>query len=257
MHGNWSLWLPPLHALLTIREIPDPLMKGRDTMNIFKNSDSFFGCLDSGSTEDSLLSLFKLAKQIRQRMGKQGYLLDCYLSLVFEGAICELTFDAADEGTRTGSEFQSLLFHVMDGTEPKHPHPLYQRVREVYEQHTDKLVFQERYTNLCQLLFPLADEIMKYAAGKYVEEHKSDLNSMVDIIRVQELYDQISHLAGESMMEELNQKIKQRFLIVPVTSAFAQGFTDELLFKLTSRDHETSKQMFQLLLDSMPSDEGR
>lgn len=224
-------------------------------MNIFKNRDSFFGCLDSGATNDSLLSFFKLAKQIRQRLGKQGYLLDCYLSLVFEGISCKLTFDAADEGTRIGEEFQSLLFHVLDGTEPKYPHPLYQRMCEVYEQHTDKLIFQERYTNLCQLLFLLADEIMKYATEKYIEEHKSDLNSVTDIIRVQELYDQISYLAGESIIDELNQKLKQRFLIVSLVSAFAQGFTDELLFKLTSRDYETSKQMFQLMLDSMPSEE--
>lgn len=223
-------------------------------MNIFKNRDSFLGCLDSGVTEDSLLSLFKLAKQIRQRLGKQGYLLDCYLSLIFEGANYQLTFEAADEGARTGGTFQRLLFHVLDGTEPKDPHPLYQRMREVYEQNTDKLVFQEQYTNLCQLLFPLADEIMAFATNKFVQEHKSDLNSVVDIIRLQELYDQISHLAGESMMEELNRKIKQRFLIVPLASAFVQGFTDELLFKLATRDNETSKQMFQILLDSMPED---
>lgn len=244
----------PLHALLKIREIPDPLMKGRDIMNIFQHRDSFLGCLDRESSEDSFLSLFKLAKQIHQRLGKQSYLLDCYLSTIFEGLSSELTLDAVDEGTRTGVEFQNLLCHVLNGTEPLNPHPLYQRVREVYKNHAGSLVFQEHYTNLCLLMFSLADEIMNYATMKFVKQHKNSLSGVKDIVWLQELYDQISHLAGESMMEELNQRIKLLFLIVPMTSAFAQGFTDELLLRITSRDLETSKQMFQLLLDSMPED---
>lgn len=52
-------------------------------------------------------------------------------------------------------------------------------------------------------------------------------------------------------MEELNKQLQQRFLIVPVALSFAQGLTYDLLYKLTARDPETSRQMFQLLLDAM------
>lgn len=38
----------------------------------------------------------------------------------------------------------------------------------------------------------------------------------------------------------------------PVAAVFAQGLTDDLLYKLTSRDNETSKQMFQLIIDRLP-----
>jgi len=55
------------------------------------------------------------------------------------------------------------------------------------------------------------------------------------------------------MMEELNTKIRQRFLIAPLAAVFAQGVTNELLFQLTDRDRETSRQMFQLLLDTLPN----
>lgn len=230
-------------------------MKGRDDMNIFQNKDSFFGGLDSGVAEDSLLSIFKPAQQIRLRLGRQGYLLDHYLSMIFEGmSSSELAFEAADEGFRAGGELQRLLFHVLDGTEPKVPHPLYPRMKEVYEQYADKLIFQERYTNLSLLLFPLVDEVMKSSVGLFVREQMVNMGGVVDIIRLQEVYDQISHLAGESMMEELNQQIKQRFIIAPAAALFAQGFTDDLLYRLISRDIETSKQMFQLLLDAIPAD---
>lgn len=71
-------------------------------MNMFQNLDGLFGCLDSEVTNDSLLSLFRLAKQIRLRLGKQGYLLDCYLSLIFEGLNNELVHEAADDGFQAG-----------------------------------------------------------------------------------------------------------------------------------------------------------
>lgn len=221
-------------------------------MNIFQNRDSFFGCLSSEATNGSLLSLFKLAKQIRLKLGRQGYLLDCYLSIFFDVVHNEIAYDAADSGIQSGGEFQELLFHVLEGTEPKRPHPLYSKMQDIYKQNSDKLVFQERYTNFCLLLLPLADEIMTHATSQFVEKQEKNLNGVVDIIRMQELFDQISQVAGEAMIEHLNQQLCQRFQIAPAALVFAQGFTDDLLDKLTARDHETSKQMFQLYMDSLP-----
>ena len=44
-------------------------------MNIFKETNDFIGSVDL-EQENSLSSLFRLAKQIRTKLGKQGYLLD-------------------------------------------------------------------------------------------------------------------------------------------------------------------------------------
>lgn len=221
-------------------------------MNIFKHRDSFLGCLNSSAAEDSLLPLFQLAKQIKLRLGKQGYLLDCYLSLIFEALSSGVSYDAADEGVQAGGDSQGFFFSLLDGTEPEHPHPLGERMREVYNRQADTLAYQERYTKLCMLLFPVADELMTQAATDFIKKKINGLNGVVDEIRLQELFEQIAHLAGESMLEELNAKIRQRFLIAPMAPVFAQGMTDDLLCRLISRDHETSRQMFQLLLDSMP-----
>jgi hypothetical protein len=238
-------------CFFAIREIPDHFQKGRDQMNIFEHRISFFGNFDGEVTGDSLLSLFQLAKQIRQRMGKQGYLLDCYLSLFFEGVASALAYDAADEGFQSGGELQALCFNVLDNTEPKKEHPLYHRVKEVYAEWEGAVPYQDRYTQLCLLFFSLADELVAYNTARFVEDKDAALNGVVDEIRLQELYNQISHLAGEAMMEELNLRLKQRFLIAPLAVVFAQGLTDDLLNRLISRDQETSKQMFQLLMDSL------
>lgn len=221
-------------------------------MNIFKHRDSFYGCPNGGAYTDSLLSLFKLAKDIRLRLGKQGYLLDSYLSLFFEGISTDIPTDATLQVLEMGGEIQRLLYQVIDGVESEKQHPLYQRIREVYEQQQDSLLYQERHTNFCLLLFSLADEIMGYYTSLLVEEHERNSTGIDDMVRFTELYDQISRLVGESYMEELNKQLQRRFLIVPLALSFAQGLTYDLLCKLTSRDPETSRQMFQLLLDAMP-----
>jgi len=225
-------------------------------MNIFEHRDSFFSGPDAESEEGSLLATFQLAKQIRLRLGKQGYLLDCYLSLFFKGAANTLAFEAADDGYLAGGEFQTIMFSLIDGTDAKKDHPLYPRMRKAYEEHSDELCFQERYTRLCQLLLPLADELLAEAAARFQEEQVHRLDGVVDEIRMRELYEQISDLAGESMMEELNRQLKQRFLIAPPTVVFMQGLTNDLLYRLADRDHETSRQMFQLFLNDMPETDG-
>lgn len=223
-------------------------------MNIFKHRDSFFGCLNSEVTDDSLLSLFRLAKQIKRRLGGKGYLLDSYLSLVFEGLSTEGSYDAANDGFESFGRFQSSFFSLMDGLESC-SHPLGERMRKLYEQRSDTIEFQERYTKLCMLLFPMADELLVQATTEFVGEQVGSLNGVVDGIRVHQLYAEIARLAGESMLEELNAKIRQRFMIAPLALVFAQGMTDDLINRLISRDEETSKQLFQLLLDSMSLDE--
>ena len=242
---------PPLHALLTIREIPDPLRKGRDTMNVFKHRDNFFGYSDSGVSIASLRSLFQLAKQIRLRLGKQGYLMDSYLSCFFDAISTNVPSDAALQGIEMGGEIQRLLYQVMDNAESEKQHPLYERIQEVYKQQKVSQIFQEKHTNCCLLLFPLADEIMDYYITLFIKDLESDCIGMSDMVRFRNLYEQISQLTDESCMVELNRQLQQRFLIAPLALSYAQGITYDLLFKLTARDPETSKQMFQLLLDTM------
>lgn len=42
------------------------------------------------------------------------------------------------------------------------------------------------------------------ATEKFVKEQVTNIGGSMDIIRVREVYNQISHIAGESMLEELN-----------------------------------------------------
>lgn len=158
-------------------------------MNIFEHRDSFFGSPDARITDGSLIDFFHVAKQIRSQLGKQGYLLDCYLLLFFEGAANTTSFESADDGYLAGGEFQTLLFSLIDGSDAKKGHQLYPRMREAYGECSGELCFQERYTRLCLLLFPLADELLAEAAARFQEEQVHRLDGVVDEIRMLELYE--------------------------------------------------------------------
>lgn len=90
VHGNRDKKSPPLHTLFILREIPDDNRKGQDNMNIFKEKKDFFGSLENDITDGRLISLFQLAKQIKNRLGTKGYLLDCYLFIFFEEYLTHL-----------------------------------------------------------------------------------------------------------------------------------------------------------------------
>lgn len=162
------------------------------------------------------MSLWGLAKQIRLRLGRQGDLLDCYLSLFFDGISAGDTVGATLQEIELGSEIRRLLYQVMDGMESGKQHPLYPRIREVYEQQKDSLIFQEKHTNFCLLRFYLADELMNYYISLFLKEQEDNCIGVDDMVRFRSLYDQISHLAGESLMEELNRRLQQYFLIAPL-----------------------------------------
>lgn len=251
VHGNRDKKSPPLHTLFILWEIPDYNRKGRDTMNIFKNKEDFLGSLESQTTDGTLLSLFQLAKQIKNRLGKQNYLLDCYLSIFFDGASSILAYEAASEGLDKNSELQTFFFNLLKGLDEKECNPIYKKARELFDNQSDKILYQEQYTKVCLLMILIADDVLEYSVAHFVKEQVENLCGIVDEIRMKELYEQISYVVGESMMEELNLKLKQRFLIAPAAMVFAQGLNNDLIYRLMTRDYETSKQMFQLFLDNL------
>lgn len=116
-------------------------------MNIFRDMDAFYGDEDKRSAEAPLLSLFRLAKQIRLRLGPKGYLLDNYLGLAFEGLNMAAVSEAVEDGVNAAFDFRRrLLCPITEGEKPETSHPLYGRAQEVYKQHPELRSLQEHPT---------------------------------------------------------------------------------------------------------------
>ena len=223
-------------------------------MNIFQNAETFYGGESKEVAEVPLLSIFRLAKQIRLQLGPKGYLLDSYLDIMFQGLMIGSVSDVLEDGLNAAYDYQHpLLCHIVEGAKLDMPHPLYQRAQEVYEQYPSVKSCQEHRTRMYLLMALLGDMSLASALSEFAAEQHSCLLSTIDVVVLQELYRDICRYVNESLMEELNRKLR-RFQVVSLRDAFLQGYTNDLLYQLTWRDPESSKQIFQLLLDILPGE---
>lgn len=213
-------------------------------MNIFSKEDAFTGT--NGLSQDiSIEKIFELAGDIRARLENQGYLLGKYISLILEAANDTLVFEAATDGFESGSTLRNLCRIIIDGETPEENHPFYETAKQKI---TEKpLPYQEKVTKIDIYFAMLAEEYLTFILNEFIEEQLYKLRANLDIIYLKELYNRISAVVGEDAMDKLNLMLKQRFLKVLPVNAFIQGFTNDLLYCLTHRDCETSKQGFQLL----------
>ena len=218
-------------------------------MNMFESHEGFSGRFDPDSTGGSLLSLLTLARDIRLKLGRQGYLLDSYLSLFLEGANAMLAYEAGSDGFERVGELRSLCFDVLDRDGTEKDYPFYDTALNALTGRADIMRCQERQTRMNLLYASLADEFLPFAVKHFLREAESRIGDNCDIPKLTDLYRRISEVAGETQMETLNLRLKQRFLTAPLIPVFVQGATNDLLYCLLHRDSETNKQVFQLLMD--------
>lgn len=219
-------------------------------MNMFESWEGFCGHVGTDSMGGSLQSLLMSARDIRTRLGKKAYLLDHYLSLFLEGANAMLAYEAAESGFDSGCELRGLCFDAINQTKAQEDHPFYATVNNTLSTKREMLSYEEKATNVNLLYVTLSDAFLPFALKCFLREADFKLGIVLDFQELIELYEQISAITGEAVMERFNLRLKQRFLVAPLVSVFVQGFTNDLLYCLSSRDSETSKQVFQLMMDS-------
>ncbi|OQB12898.1 MAG: hypothetical protein BWY15_02047 [Firmicutes bacterium ADurb.Bin193] len=213
-------------------------------MNIFSKDDAFIGT--NGINESiSVKKIFELANDIRLKLEKQGYLLDKYISLILESANVTLVFEAATDGFEAGSVLRRLCRAIVDGEVSEEEHSFYETAKQKIAE--IPLPYQEKITRVDICFAMLAEEYLSFVLDEFIKEQQDKLRAGLDIIYLKELYNHISAIVGEDILDSLNLMLKQRFLKVLSIHAFIQGFTNDLLYCLIHRDCETNKQVFQLL----------
>ena len=111
--------------------------------------------------------------------------------------------------------------------------------------------YSETLTQLALLYIMMADDFFSDAMQEFDKKLESSLEAAMDIVRLRKVYEKITSITGEPVMETLNLKLKQKFLATPQMMIFAQEFAFDILGWMVLRDIESSKQMFQLILDGM------
>lgn len=219
-------------------------------MNIFKETGYFIGTMEL-KQENSFSSLFHLAKQIRVKLGRQGYLLDHYLSIFFDAVYHLRPQDALDDASEAAGPYRKTCESVLDTSERMKGEPLYDKTLAAIISRLQIISHYEPLTQMSLLYIVMADEFFSDAVKNFTRKQEMALYGILDFVRLREIYEQIAQIAGEPAMETLNLKLRQKFLITQQLMVFAQNFTYDVLGRLVFRDIESSKQMFQFILDDM------
>lgn len=215
-------------------------------MNPYKTYEDFLGTNDPQRLQTNTDGWLPLAQGIREKLGGKGYLLDNYLAFVFEGLEHTRAADAANAGNdATTVLWNAIRFAMASDEERGRKNPLYPQAKECMDTHP--LPYQEEMTRQHIYYVMLAAHVPEHQLSDYIYQARPPVAKM-DIVRLRELYQEIGTLLGDfDPMERLGKSIRSSFQITDAAHIFMQSAAEVLLYSLTYRDNETSKQVFQLL----------
>lgn len=220
-------------------------------MNAFHSIEGILGDTKVQHLKRAFDEFLDLSRQIRDQLGRQAYLFDRYLSLLLEAANAKLAQSAAEEGFDGESPMFAMCVAILRHKPKDTENPIYDLMKSYID--TNPLPYQEDATKRAVYCSMLSGDLLESAANLFQEELRDRFREVVDIVDPRDLYRKIcAILGGEDDMEKLNLLFRQRFLVATPVAVFMQGVTNQLMYSLLHRDRETSRQVFQLLLDEMP-----
>ena len=126
-------------------------------------------------------------------------------------------------------------------------HEFYQTAKRFIEDH--RYPYKEKHTLLEIYFVLLTPQFTNCAVKKFIEDIKQTLSQEIDTILVAQHSKLIVDLIGEDKMVALNSVIIDRFVMSSTLNSFLQAITNEYLYCLLHKDPETSKRVFQLIME--------
>lgn len=217
-------------------------------MNVFNSMEGILGDTGTQHLKHTFAEFLEQSRLIRDRLGKQTYLFDRYLSLLLESANTELAYEAASCGFDGESPVLKMCIEILRHKPKDMEHPLYDVMKSYID--ANPLPYQENGTKQAIYCSMLSGSFLEGAVALFKEELTERFQAVVDLADLRDLHRKICTILGsEDEMEKLHFLFRQRFLIATPVVIFMQGATNQLIYSLLYRDEETSKQAFQLILD--------
>lgn len=216
-------------------------------MNIFKGAGGFIQGIELDELLAAEADFFQTALEVRRRLGTKAYLLDNYLFHALKIVNARMPVDIVELGREAFGQITREVAVARDGEECGIAQK--SQIQDALSYFQAK--FQEKYTTSKLAAIRVAPDMLSSLLSEFAKDYMFELLSVYDELRVDALFQEISHSVGEELMERLNAAIKTRFIIAPPINLFFQGFTNYYLDILNSVDIETNKQLFQLILDDL------
>ena len=212
-------------------------------MERFVEYKDFYGALEAVPYVRAFDEFFRLAAKIHQQLGKQGELLETYLSIFFAAAlrVCEVP-----EAAR-GDELSDRITRALDGQAGDLP--FYGAVKRYVKAHP--LPYTSRETRRHYYAVALFGKYLSSRAGERRAYYRERLRPVLDTAECDALRREINGIVGPELMERLNVLFWQGFLFVKPMAAFMQCMCVTLMRNLLAQDRVTGRPVLGLWLDEL------
>lgn len=206
------------------------------------------GSLKPENMRRSFEAFFMQAKDIRQQLSEEKALLDRYLSCLLESASHAFADTASEDGSEAARMLGFLCADIVLEKGKYKRHPFYQRAKSYIESHP--INCEDTSTKSTLYTIALTHDYLEAECEKLLKAQDEWTARTLTHTDLNALYRQICDVIGnEAGMKNLDRLFRERFLIATSLECFLQGMSSTLMYVLTKKDSETSKQVFQFLLD--------
>lgn len=172
-------------------------------------------------------AFFQSVQDLKESLGKKGYLLDHYLSLCFR-LIAQIDFVGLQD------EVSEAMATIM---------------RSISDAEAEKaFAYQEVHTRQILWLLSHADALLGQALQDFMQEKTLSSGISVDIIDLRQTEEKIKVLIGQEKLESFQRRFLRRFLFSSVAQLFLQGMTTEFIRRFLTTDIETGSEVFRIHL---------
>lgn len=172
-------------------------------------------------------AFFQSVQDLKESLGKKGYLLDHYLSLCFR-LIAQIDFVGLQD--EVSEDMASIMQSISDAEAEK------------------AFACQEVHTRQMLWLLSHADALLGQALQDFMQEKTLSSETNVDIIDLRQTEEKIKVLIGQEKMESFQRMFLHRFLFSSVAQLFLQGMTTEFIRRFLTTDIETGSEVFRIHL---------
>ncbi len=216
-------------------------------MNIFEGMKVVFNGPSCENITRDVNDFWKLCAKLKSDLGKKGYYVDEYLSKVFE---ILARFDLVTIGEMASGicwRVQSDCYILCGTEEKKEKSEFFDMVENYINKHPTK--FSDRHTKVQFYAGNILIKHLNIFAEKVKLIYKKNALSEIDYPVSDNMYKKISYLIGERRMEILNEKLCEAFVFGPVMVSVVQQVVVRALQMLCYRDPESSKMLYQFMLE--------
>lgn len=218
-------------------------------MNIFQNRDIFFGKSNFINIHSHMNEFWKLAKEIKAELGDQKYYLDGYMNIIFE------TLADMDLGTASAiadnicSNVLGDCYVIMgeNARKEKEKSKFFDIVQKYIEEHP--VNFKENHTKSEFYAANIIIDNLELLHQEFKKRYKAEVLSSIDYPLASEYYKKITSIIDEEKMERFNDIIAESFIFGPIGISASQHFIVCAVGMLVYRDPESSKQLYQLMME--------